>query len=428
MKKLDINIVIQSTITTQTRQVTPSTTFSDNISIRGASEMQIVEDVNAMTDVAIFKLPLDKFFFNIEGLFYPVAGNDTNMYFIANEAKIAIYLSYDNTQSRQVFRGYIKNYSIEDDFVVFECENNMRFLKLQPKIKTSFDKIIKTGDIPDDLYVGDKFALKHLVYWLFRNEISSQRDDLLWDNYINNVVPYDHIYVMDELEMDKLIIENKLNPSVIIDKLNDVETYYFRSYVRNDNFVEQVIGNTNNQPYLRPETNLYIGYKFWNGNNAIDVKSDLINQTKSNNLTIGKDTEHSYLHKFAYPYEQGYNPIISHDIKYEDTGKTELVVIVITEDDNGNVPPAIYYPSDSAESIKLQARQKLNDENAKIKEEKDKAKDLTEKDYIRLIENETNTIRLKIPGLSEKSALELAFMLKKLKDLLMMKVILNKFI
>lgn len=403
MRKLDIKIVLNTNIVQDYGFNIPDFDNNSPMEIRGINDLTIIEDPEVLTSEATFTLPLSMFVVNKSGLF--ALDSEQVKRHIYSDTKIAIFATYEGLNPRMIFKGYLVSYDIQEENLLFNCEDQMRFLKLQPKLKKSFPSSITIGTIEDNLFLNERFTLRHLIYWMFRNDSTiRQQGTALSDEYIKNIQPFSHIYVIPDLKLDKLVMDNMVHPATILDKLNDSEAYYFRAFVRADNFQEIGVDGIT---YLIPEYNLYVGWKNWLGLDAIDVKQEILNKGKSQYVTIGKDTEHSNNLKFAYPRLAGTNPILSHTIKWNDTKKDKLVIKVITENANGEVA-IYYYPTSSAESLKLQTLQKVDDTDLESTEVINKIKASGDKDYFSIVDSEENNITIKMPGLEQKDALELA--------------------
>jgi len=408
MKNLNVEVVIQAAKTLDHKKIQPKTTDYESVSLKGINDLLVLEDVDMLTGTATFTIPLNVFILNKYGLFYKSTNaQDVDAYYhIPMDAKIAIFASYDYHNLRQIFKGYIVKYKMADDNLTFECEDLMRFLKLEPKLKQSFPKEITADLIKDNVFTGETFNLRHLIYWMFRNENTEKNPDYY------NELPYKNVFVIPEMDLDKLVMENKMHPATILDKLNDVETYYFRNFLVADNFQDVSVGS---KVYRIPDYNLFIGWKNWANQSTVNVLDDIKGAKKSNPVRIGKDSHILTISEFEYPYRPTIdnnahysNVMLSHNIELVDTGKTKLVVIVITEKEDGTIPPAFYYPKDSAEAQKLISLQKLSDTDLDNFQKKEDAKDDSKVDYVRLIEDESNTIRIKLPGLTNTQMESLA--------------------
>lgn len=408
MKQIEIEIVLNTIETTDTLfnkspnilELNTNSNLSP-IKFNGVNDLEIIEDIEELTHTLTFTLPLQNFILNSNGLFYSETNKDVVSYrYIYSDIPFAIFVKYRRETFVQIFKGYITEYEIVDDYTIrFTGENLMRFLKLSPKIKNSFNATINKNVIKDDLFVGESFNLRHFAYWMFRNDKTELYEKYYKNRYFD-IIPFNHIYASDEVGVPSLFIDDYLHPSVILDKLNDPDSLYLRSFVR-PNYV-----GYDGQPYFVPDYDLFIGYKNYLGVNVFDIKKEISFQSKSSPKLVGKDIDYANDIPFSYPYLFGTNAIYSHNIKYKDTKKSNLIVIV-TPEVNGSLLDPVYYPADKQQAVNLFVNQKAIDLNKpnNVQKAEEVAKDI---DFIRLKETDENTIRIKLPNLNVDSAKALA--------------------
>lgn len=284
------------------------------------------------------------------------------------------------------------------------------------------------------IFVGEKLKLHHILYYIFTNAGYSDKE----------------IYCFD-LDIGKLKLNDYLQPAEIIKLLIDRFGFfaYFKLQDQENSILKKQV--------------LYVGSKYWSTNQAIKI-SDTIKLVSDRIKKGSKDISQTDVIKksstvfddsvsmieFAYPYIEGMNCIIEHNLQFVDTKQQDLIVVVKSVQSHssdlfiGSYPPdkrtadienahKLYCDilSDELEvkrSYRLAEKFKSDSKKTTLTTEQKKAKfkrllqaadrkddyvrkrkeELKASDYIQLSREASNYITIELPDLTKEKCEELA--------------------